>query len=64
MSATVDGDKVGIVEAGRLLGLSHFTIRAWVRERRIPHYRCGRRIVFSRRDLDEFLTRCKVTPGE
>jgi len=59
-----DVDKVGIVEAGRVLGLSPFTVRAWIRERRIPFFRCGRRIVFSRRDLEEFLTRCKVTPGE
>lgn len=60
MDGAVDVDKVGIVEAGRLLGLSPFTVRAWIRERKIPFFRCGRRIILSRADLDRFLTDNRV----
>lgn len=53
-------DKVSLLEAAPLLGVSPYTVRAWIREKRIPFYRCGRRIVFSRRDLEEFLSQCRV----
>ena len=55
-------DKIGLQCAAPLLGVSPYTLRAWVREKRIPFYRCGRRVVFSRRDLEEFLSQCRVTP--
>ena len=48
-------EKVSLREAADALGLSWFTIRAWIRHRRFPHYRCGRRIVISRSDIDKFL---------
>jgi excisionase family DNA binding protein len=54
--------KCGIVEAGSMLGVSPFTLRAWIRERRIPFFRCGRRIVFSRSDLHAFLASNRVEP--
>lgn len=57
-------DKVNIREAGNILGLSPHTLRSWVRQRRIPHFRCGRRIVFSVRDLEMFLAQCKVASKE
>jgi excisionase family DNA binding protein len=37
--------------AATLLGVSPFTIRSWVREQRVPHYRIGRLIYFSKRRL-------------
>ena len=64
MNAVADVGKCGIVEAGRLLGVSPFTVRAWIRERRIPFFRCGRRIVFSRHDLEEFLASNRVEARE
>ncbi len=55
-------DKVALHEAAPLLGVSPFTLRSWVRQKRLPFFRVGRRIVFSRRDLAEFLDGCRVQP--
>lgn len=57
-------DKVALRCAASLLGVSPFTLRAWVRRRRIPFYRLGRRIVFSRRELAEYLETCRVEACE
>ena len=57
---TVVDTKLSVSEAASLLGVSPFTLRAWVRERRIPFYRLGRRIVFSRTELAEFLSAARV----
>lgn len=56
--------KVGLVDAAPILGVSPYTLRTWVRQRKIPFYRCGRRIVFSQTDLDLFLEGCRVVPVE
>ena len=53
-------DKLSILQAAPLLGVSPFTLRAWVRERRVPFYRLGRRIVFSRADLTGFLAAARI----
>lgn len=45
------------------LGISGFTIRMMVRERRIPHLRIGRRVLFDPRDIDAFLASSRV-PAE
>jgi excisionase family DNA binding protein len=55
-------DKLDVRESGELLGISPHTIRSWVRQRKIPFYRCGRRIVFSRTDLEQFLEANRVMP--
>jgi len=57
---TGSGRKLGLIDAARELGISRFTLRAWVRERRLPFFRCGRRIVFAQADLDAFLAQCRV----
>lgn len=54
--------KLDLLEAAPFLGVSPYTLRAWVRRRKIPFYRCGRRIVFSQTDLDQFLDECRVSP--
>lgn len=53
-------DKLSVVQGATVLGISPFTLRAWVRERRLPFFRCGRRIVFRRADLEGFLERHRV----
>ena len=45
-------------EAAPLLGVSRFTLRRWLRQRRLPYHRVGRRIVLDRRDLETFLREC------
>jgi len=59
-SETDTDRKLNIAEAAIKLGISKFTLRAWIRERRVPFFRCGRRIVFAQKDLDLFLERCRV----
>ncbi len=64
MRTTPQADKLDVQESGALLGISPFTVRSWVRQRKIPFYRCGRRIVFSRTDLERFLEAHRVMPRE
>ena len=42
------------------LGVSVHTLRAWIRERRIPFHRLGRRIFVSERDIEEILAKSRV----
>jgi excisionase family DNA binding protein len=44
-------DRLDWRQAADFLGVRPFTIRAWVRERKVPFYRIGRNIYFSRRKL-------------
>ena len=60
MIQVVEDDKVPLKHAATLLGVSPYTLRAWVRQRRVPFFRLGRRIVFSRHDLSEHLAQCRV----
>lgn len=60
MEETVIRRKIGLLEAAPLIGVSPHTLRSWVRQRRVPFYRCGRRIVFSHADLDLFMKGCRV----
>ncbi|MFI5338914.1 MAG: helix-turn-helix domain-containing protein [Candidatus Methylomirabilales bacterium] len=55
-------EKLSLLESAPLLGVSPYTLRAWVRERRIPFYRCGRRLVFSRKELEAWLAAHRVDP--
>jgi excisionase family DNA binding protein len=52
--------RVSIASAASILGVSAFTLRRWIRERRVPYHRLGRRIVLDRRDLEAFLQRCRI----
>ena len=57
----LNGDqKLNLELSSSLLGVSPHTLRAWTRQRRIPFFRCGRRIVFARKDLEAFLASCRV----
>ncbi len=60
----IEDDKLSLEEAAPMLGISVHTLRSWTRERRIQFYRCGRRIVFARSDLDTFLAQCRVPVRE
>jgi len=56
--------RLSIARAAPVLGVSTFTLRRWIRERRLPYHRVGRRIVLDRRDLEVFLRRCRVEPRQ
>ena len=46
---------VGIEEAAKLVGLSKFTIRAYVRDGRVIATRCGRRIIIPIASLERLV---------
>ena len=56
--------KLSLVEAAPILGVSPHTLRAWTREKRVPFYRNGRRIVFAITDLERFLADHRVEARE
>ena len=56
--------KLSLVEAAPILGVSPHTLRAWTREKRIPFYKNGRRIVFALPDLEQFLAHNRVEARE
>ena len=62
MSTASLNDKVPIDRAAPLLGVSPHTLRGWIRERRFPFFRCGRRIVCSRQDIEQYLAAHRVSP--
>ncbi len=47
-------------ETARILGISKFTVRAWVYQRKLPFVRLGRRILFSKEALESFVKRNEV----
>jgi excisionase family DNA binding protein len=42
-------------EAAELIAVSPITLRKWVTERRIPHYKIGKSVRFSAREIADFL---------
>jgi len=63
---TLSGEskRLSVTRAAPILGVSPFTVRRWIRERRLPYHRVGRRIVLDERDLEAFLRRCRVEARE
>jgi len=55
-----DEEMKSVVEAAGVLGISPHTLRAWIRGRRIPFHRLGRRIVFAPTDLQKFIRAHRV----
>ncbi len=53
-------DTISSREAARLLGISQYTLYYWAQARKIPHYRIGRRVLFSRSELAEWLRKHRV----
>jgi len=50
-----------VKEASRWLGMSPFTLYSWAQAHRIPHYKIGKRVMFSTEDLKRWLDRLRVT---
>lgn len=55
--------KVSVVGAAGIVGVSRFTLRALVRQRRIPFYRVGRRIVLDEDEIKAWLATRRVPPA-
>jgi excisionase family DNA binding protein len=43
-----------------LLGVSTFMVRSLIRQRRLPHYKIGRRIVLDVADVERYLLEHRV----
>lgn len=46
----------GIPEAAKFLGISPWTLRKWIGERRVPSLKLGKRVMISREAIDRILS--------
>jgi excisionase family DNA binding protein len=53
---------INIEEASRFLGVSAFTLREWTSRRKIKHVKLGRRVLFKRSDLIDFVNQSTIAP--
>lgn len=53
-----------VVEAAERLGVSKFTVRSWLRQRRLPFYQLGRRQVIDAEDVERLLRASRVEARE
>jgi len=60
MSAADGGSRVGIVEGANIIGVSPYTLRRWINQKRLPFYKLGRRVLLSRDDLEQFIEAGRV----
>ncbi len=51
---------LSVVQAAARIGVSRFTLRVWLRQRRIPYVRLGRRVLIDPRDLERFIQAGRV----
>jgi excisionase family DNA binding protein len=56
--------RLSVQEAAPILGVSTFMIRALVRQRRLPYYKVGRRIILDLTDLEAYLRQHRIEPRE
>jgi excisionase family DNA binding protein len=56
----MSANSLSVVEAAQRLGVSPYTLRSWLRARRLPYHRLGRRIVLDQEDVRQFLLRHRV----
>ncbi len=49
-----------VLTASRRIGISPHTLRAWIRQRRLPYFRAGRRILLAPEDVERFLQTNRV----
>lgn len=54
---------LSVKEAATYLNISHFTLRNWVCQRKVPFVKLGKRLLFHPRDLDVFIQTNKVLPS-
>jgi excisionase family DNA binding protein len=55
-------ERLNRAEAAKYCGVSVIAIDRALAGRKIRHFRVGRRVIFSREHLDEFLKSCEQIP--
>lgn len=62
-SKPADGRYADRIEAAVYLGVCVRTLDALLKQKKIPHYRVGRRVMFDLHDVARWMqTNCKVDP--
>jgi excisionase family DNA binding protein len=56
--------RLSVEEAATILGVSVFTVRKLIRQRAVPYYRVGRRVILDPEDLERYLCQHRVEPRE
>jgi excisionase family DNA binding protein len=59
----INGDvskKLSVEETAKAIGVSPHTVRAWLRQRRIPYLKLGRRVLMDQADVQRFLDANRV----
>ncbi len=51
---------ISVVVAADYIGVSPYTVRAWIRQRRVAHVRLGRRVLLDRADLERLIQAGRV----
>jgi len=46
---------IPVKEAATWLGISAFTLYSWAQSHRVPHYKIGKRVMFSKDDLKRWI---------
>jgi excisionase family DNA binding protein len=59
-TTSIQARRLSVEQAAPVLGVSVYMVRSLVRQRRLPYYRVGRRIVLDRNDLEQFLQAHRV----
>jgi excisionase family DNA binding protein len=55
-----DDQLLSLPAAARRLGVSLYTLRAWIRQRRLPHLKLGMRVLLDPQDLQHFIDTNRV----
>ena len=56
--------RLSVEQAAPILGVSVFMVRALIRQRAVPYYRVGRRIVLDAEDVERYLRQHRVEARE
>ncbi len=56
MKTAFEAETLSIQQTADVLGLSHWTLRAWIRAGKISHLRLGRLLKIPRSEVDRLLT--------
>ena len=58
-----DGERLllSVKEAAGWMGMPVFTLYSWAQARKIPHFKLGKRVLFSKKDLLRWLDEHRVT---
>jgi excisionase family DNA binding protein len=51
---------IPVKQAATWLGISSFTLYSWAQSHRVPHYKIGKRVMFSKDDLKQWIEQHRI----